>query len=163
MIKKVIIFLFVAGVLFFAFYERPFTLEGDWIGKEIVLNGKKINVAPVDDSQVHFIYEVDENPNITINDWSDSLYISAHSYKMSAKVKMEYNEDGKSYMIMSSNENALNGKFDLIIDTIRNYSKEPKAFRVDVIMKSKNAYLYLQREVYPQPPKKVPLPRRGAV
>lgn len=160
--KKVFISLIVIIFVFFAFYKAPFTLEGKWTGKEIVLNGKKINTSPQQNSMVHFIYEDDTGPYIKINDWSDSLYILGHSYKIKAKIKLDYNKHGKSYLMMSSNEKALNGRFELKIDTVYIYPNDPgRRYTVYVELLSGTTHLNLQREVYPPPTQKFSFPQKG--
>lgn len=154
--KKFLALLLLIVLLFLVFYKPPpINLEGEWTGKEIVINGKDIYT---DSNFVKVADWIGSKP-VIISNWTDSIYIQTPNKEtISAHLEMKYDED-KPYAILSSKEKFLNSKLNFSIDTSK-YTNHSD-FTVDVKMKSNTASIHLQRVVYPKPPKKVDFPVRG--
>lgn len=142
--KKVIIIIFIAVIIFFAFYRRPgINLEGKWIAKEIIFDGKtfySIKTIEKDSFSIENYIDVPA-PTVYINDYVDSMYISNYESSIRAGIKIKYDNNGKAYAVLSSKEKSLNGKFDIQIDTLRILSRTPKSSTIDIRLKSHSAYL----------------------
>ena len=145
--KKIIILLTIALIIFLIFYKPSpsINIEGEWVAQEIIFDDNKIFNHP---------------KSIKINNWVDSLYILDRENPMKANLEIKYNNT-VPYIIMSSNEKYLNGKFDFTIDTIQNIFNKSAEYTVDIKLKSNTTYLHLQRDIFPEPPKKFEFPKRG--
>ena len=151
-------------MLFFAFYKpSKINLEGEWMLKKILFNGKDVfTIHPEEEITFNLSPLYNLTPQVKINNWNDSIYIFNREKSIRASLNIKYDQK-EPYALLSSNEKLLNGKFDLKIDTLNASQAGPGRYNVNVELTSKNAYLNFIREVYPKPPQKVPLPRRGAI
>nr|WP_315230794.1 hypothetical protein [uncultured Flavobacterium sp.] len=149
--KKGIISCIIILFFFFAFYKSDrINLDGKWEAKEIVLDGKKL----YPDLLANFI---DFPPEIIINGWTKSISIPIKSKNIS--VRFEYTEKVKNKLKLFSREKLLNGDFNLVVDTT---GIGPRAYIVDVIIKSRKVLIHFRRKVI-IPPWKPEFPKRGQV
>lgn len=125
-------------------------LDGDWVAKQIILNQKQIYPSPAEiDNYFDVKYQV------SINSMSDSIFL--HRDTISASFKRI--KDNNEYVILSSKESALNGKFSIDIDTIHT---DARSYKVNLKLQSKKTLIYLQR-IINIGPWKPEFPRKGQV
>lgn len=125
-------------------------LDGDWTAKQIILNQKQIYPSEID-SYLDVEYQV------SINSMSDSIFL--HRDTISASFKRIKDNDNNGYVILSSKESALNGKFSLDIDTIHTGER---SYKVNLKLQSNKTLIYLQR-IINIGPWKPEFPRKGQV
>ena len=156
--KKLLALLILIVITVLVFYKPPsINLEGEWAAKEIVVNGKDIYT----DSRFAKVTDWIDSKPVIISNWTDSIYIQTYKKNMmSALLEIKYDKE-KPYVILSSKEEFLNGKFDLSIDTIPNKYINHSDFTVEAKMKSNYTSIHLQRVVFPKPAKKVDFPVKG--
>jgi hypothetical protein len=129
--------------------EKP-NLAGDWVAKQILINEKQIYPAEID-QYIETAYQV------RIDDLSDSIFM--YRDHISARYKRIKSHTDEEYFILSSKESALNGKFNLAIDTIH---IGPRSYKVHLKLQSKKTIIYLQRTINIGP-WKPEFPRKGQV
>lgn len=149
--KIIFIVLIVVPLLFVLFNksDEP-NLDGDWTAKQIILNQKQIYPAEIDN---YF----DVKYQVSINSMSDSIFL--HRDTISASFKRIKENDTKEYVILSSKESSLNGKFSLDIDTIHTGER---SYKVNLKLQSNKTLIHLQR-IINIGPWKPEFPRRGQV
>jgi hypothetical protein len=153
MVKKLVISILIIIFISFALYKpKGINLEGKWKAKMIIVDGKKI----YPDTLANFI---DFDPEIIINGWTKSISIPVYRKNINASLQYLETEKGKYQIKLSSHEKALNGIFDVIIDTL---DVKKQSFRVDVKLKSNKTLIFFQKHVI-IPPWKPEFPRRGQV
>lgn len=147
--KIIFIVLIVVPLLFVLFNksDEP-NLDGNWTAKQIILNKKQIYPAEVDN---YF----DVKYQVSINSMSDSIFL--HRDTISASFKRI--KDNNEYVILSSKESALNGKFSIDIDTIHTGER---SYKVNLKLQSNKTLIYLQRIINIEP-WKPEFPRKGQV
>lgn len=149
--KIIFVVLIVVPLLFVLFNksDEP-NLDGDWTAKQIILNQKQIYPAEIDN---YF----DVKYQVSINSMSDSIFLYRDT--ISASFKMIKDNDNQEYVILSSNESALNGKFSIDIDTIHTGER---SYKVNLKLQSNKTLIYLQR-IINIGPWKPEFPRKGQV
>lgn len=131
--------IFGSAICYFAFYKSKMaSIEGNWIAKEITLNGKcsyKI------DSNAPYLPE----PTITANNWTDSIFFPHGDRKIGAKFQIIKNS---TKIVMSSRNQDLNGTFNLHVDTL---FLNPKEYKIVVQIDAKGTLINFYREVVIKP------------
>ena len=147
--KIIFIVLIVIPLLFVLFNksDEP-NLDGDWTAKQIILNQKQIYPAKIDNY-------LDVKYQVSINSMSDSIFLHRDTIRASFKRIKDNNE----YVILSSKESALNGKFSIDIDTIHTGAR---SYKVNLKLQSNKTLIYLQR-IINIGPWKPEFPRKGQV
>ncbi len=151
---KVSISIIIVGCLVFLATYKPdkINIEGNWIAKEILLNGEKIYPSEVDK-----YLKVDKE--IIISNWSNEIYIPSTKKNILAKYEIVKNSDNNFFVYLTSKEKSLNGNFEINIDTI---NLGPLTYQVNMKLKSRKSHLYLEKTVHLKP-WKPELPRKGQV
>lgn len=149
--KRVILSILIIGIIFFAFYKpKNLNLEGNWKPKTIVLEGKKIYPDAISE-----FFNI--NSEIIINNWTKSISVPTKSKNIEAYFEYFKTNQGKYRIKLFSKEKALNGNFDVIIDT---FDIEKQSYKVDVKFTTKNSLIHFQKQVN-IPPWKPKLPIKG--
>ena len=149
--KIIFVVLIVAPLLFVLFNksDEP-NLDGDWTAKQIILNQKQIYPTEIDNSFGTY-YQVN------INGMSDSIFM--YRDKISAKLVRKTDSNNNQYVMLSSKESSLNGKFSLDIDTIHTGER---SYKVNLKLQSNKTLIHLQR-IINIGPWKPEFPRKGQV
>lgn len=163
--KTILLLLFFGMLLVFAFYkiDRP-NLQGEWLADKIIIDGKTVYKIPEKVlGKISFTGFSPIHPEIKIDDRLDELTIyrigSDENGNINAKFQLRQMPDGKWQMDLTSSEKALNGKFDLQLDTLNTAQYK---FRIDATLSSGKTLIRFHKEVHTRP-QKPKLPRRGAV
>lgn len=152
-IKIIFISLLVAFVLYFAFYTPDkINIEGNWNIKKIVLDGEQIFPSELDK------YLKFEQP-LVINEWSNSIQIPVMNKDIPVNYEIKKKSDNTFKIILSSDEKALNGDFDIELDTT---IFGPRNYKVFLKIGSDKTIFQLEKDVYIIP-KKPEFPRKGQV
>lgn len=166
--KKILIFLFAAFILFLLFYKRStFSFEGnDWTADKLIINGKdlidyknrKINL---EDSTQIMVNDYAVAPTIIIvNDYIDSLIILNPEYTYKYQLYIEKNKFNKDVAILKSKNILLNDTLEIKLDTIEDKYNRTRKFIVE--LKSKRTLITMSRSIstniIPKQPRK---PVRG--
>lgn len=153
-IKIVIISIVIILIFSLALYKTDkISIEGVWTPEKIILNGQQIYPSHMDS-----IF-IGSGTKITINEWTDSLYISNRRDTIRASIAIKNKSNGRHQIRLSSRENSLNGNFDIKIDTLH---LGPLAYEILVKLQSSKTLIYFHREVRLKP-WKPELPRRGQI
>lgn len=113
-LKIIIISIVVITVFVLAFYkEDTINIEGKWIPEKIVLNDKVLFPTKLDS-----IFIDTPSSNIVITEWTDSLYIVSGKENIASRFEIQKNKNGNHLIHLSSKEKALNGIFNMKIDTL---------------------------------------------
>lgn len=150
-LKIISVITFIVALFYLAFYKtNKINIEGNWDPEEIVLNNKKVFPKGIVDS----LFKDFSREQISINEWTDSIYL--HQEKISAKYSIR-EENNKKLITLSSNEKALNGDFELKVDTIY---FDDKSYQIKVEILSESTYLkfYKNLHILPWKPQ---IPRKG--
>lgn len=135
----------------FAFYKpNGINLEGNWKAKMIILDGKK-NYPDTLADYLNFA------PEVIINRWSKTMSIPINRKDITAE--FQYANEDKDHLRIEllSTEKALNGNFDIIIDTL---NTGPQSYIVDVKLTSNKTVINFEKQVI-IPPWKPEFPKRG--
>lgn len=152
-IKIIIISAILILMLFLAFYKtNSLNIEGNWEGRKIVIDGEQLYPKAID-SFFH-IY-----PQIIINGWGNSISIPTDKDDLKANFSIKQTADKKYQIILKSNKKALNGNFNLSIDTIH---LGPLFYKVLIEIESEKTKIYFEKQVILEP-WKPEFPRKGAV
>ncbi len=153
--KKYIFLIIFFVIIFLTIYKPsspPFNLEGNWNGKKIIIDGK---------------VKVKHDFFVEINFWRKKILMKElpNSKKNFIIADFELRKSNSDYyLVLKSTEENLNGKFAISLDTIKSPLYEnSKGLRVNLKVYLNRTILHLQKELYPQKPKKVELPRRGLI
>ncbi|KAF2328559.1 hypothetical protein [Flavobacterium daemonense] len=152
-IKFIIICIFICfGIYFIVWNSKQINLEGVWTPTKIVIDGKNFMTDNV-------LNDFEGANQIIINNWSNSIDISTFDIDTSAQFSIEKDNKDNTEIILTSKEKALNGDFEMKIDTI---DLGPQEYLVKVELHSKKNYINFQKRVIVPPWKPEP-PRRGQV
>jgi len=152
-IKIIIITVLISfGVFFIIQNSKNINLEGSWNATKIVINGQDLLSSDN-------IYDYFDVGNQYINIWGHSLSISPSEQKITANFKIEKDDQGNNYIILSSKESSLNGKFHMKIDTTH---LGPQQYRVNIQLHRNTTFIFFEKEVV-IPPWKPPFPKKGGV
>jgi hypothetical protein len=154
-IKFIIISIFLCfgfGFYFIVWNSKQINLEGDWTATKVIIDGEDIISDPID--QYFTILN-----QVTIIRGKNQILISVGEKKRLANYNIKKNDIGKNYIVLSSKEKALNGNFEMKIDTI---DLGPQEYLVKVKLHSKKTYINFEKQVIVPPWKPEP-PRRGQV
>ena len=136
--KRIVLSSLGLAFIFFAFYEkREINLEGIWKTKTIILNGQKI----YPDTIAKFI---NFSPEIIIDGWTNSISVPIDRKNVHANLEYIQTKKGKFKMKLFSSQKALNGIFDVKIDTS---NIQPKSYTVDVELKSHKTLISFKKNV----------------
>jgi hypothetical protein len=153
-IKIIIIIIFLGfGIFLIKWNSKQINLEGNWTATKIIIDGEDILAS--DSIAKYFIL----TNQITIIRGKNQILISVDEKKRLANYIVKKNDIGKNCLQLSSKEKALNGNFEMKIDTI---DLGPQEYLVKVKLHSKKTYIDFQKQVI-IPPWKPELPRRGQV
>lgn len=151
-IKIIVICALIIFIVFLVFKKsEKINIDGNWSAKEIVLNGQQILHSEVDKY-------LNVELQVTINTWTDSIISNAEP-RINAHFKVEKSLKDNNYIILSSSEKSLNGRFQINIDTLH---IGPQAYRVDLKLERNNTLIYIQKEII-IPLWKPEFPKRGKV
>ncbi|RZJ70365.1 hypothetical protein [Flavobacterium sp.] len=152
-IRLTVISIFVVFVLFFAF-KKPegYEIAGKWYAGKIVLNGKTVHSDT--SKKFSYVYE----PNVQILTSTKEILFFLGDSAIKANFELE-KINGKKQLILSSREKALNGIFEMEIDSVL---KNPRDLQIEVRLRSGKTFLQFGKKVHidnfnPQ------FPRKGAV
>lgn len=149
--KRIIVSILIIGIPFFAFYKpKKLNLEGNWEAKAIVLEGNKI----YPDTIAEFF---DIDPEIIINSWTKSISIPIYRKNVEANLEYVKSSNGKYKIKLFSSEKALNGYFDVTVDTLE---VEEQSYTVHVKLESKKTIIHFEKHVI-IPPWKPEFPKRN--
>ncbi len=150
--RRTIIFIFIISIVLLAFYRsKEINLEGNWITKEIILEGKK-NYPDT----LAKLFSV--APQVIINSWSKTITIPIdRNNNITAKLQYIGKVNGHYKIRLFSKEKSLNRSFDVFVDTL---DSKPESYTVDVKLKSKRTLIYFQKHVI-IPPWKPEFPKKG--
>ncbi|MTH15340.1 hypothetical protein [Flavobacterium sp. LC2016-01] len=152
-IKFIIISIFFGfGIYFIVWNSKQINLEGNWTPTKVIIDGKNFMTDNV-------LNDFEGANQILISNWSNSIDISTFDIETSAGFTIKKDNKGKNCIILSSKEKALNGNFEMKIDTI---DLGPQEYLVKVKLHSKKTYIEFQKQVIVPPWKPEP-PRRGQV
>ena len=143
--------LILIPLLFLIFNKsNGINITGDWTAKEIILNGKQLYPSNVDKY-------LESNYQVTVDGWTKSIQITRD--EISAHYKLIKYKNNKQYIVLSSSEKSLNGKFAIEIDTIHTGSQ---SYKVNLKLQSNKTTINLQRiiNIGPWRPER---PRKGQV
>lgn len=113
-IKIVVIFFVIVLLFVLAFCQESdkVNIEGSWKPEKIILNGKIIFPTKLDSLFIGIA-----STEILINEWMDLLCISNGRNKIEANYIIN-KTNGNHLIRLSSNMKALNGDFNLKVDTL---------------------------------------------
>lgn len=137
--KKLVIFLFLLFI--FCSKEKKNILEGRWDVHHIIINGKDIFGNQLNKRDM-FDQTVSSTRQLTIR--KDSLYLILDRNKGAIKAKINFKNDN-SIIINSQAEKYLNSSYTISIDTLPKYLQGVKGFDIQVVLKSKDKALYMNR------------------
>lgn len=146
-------FFLVSGVFFIIWNSKQINLEGNWTPTKIVIDGN--DILSSDPLSEHFSIA----NQITIIRGKNQILISVGGKEKIASYIIKKNDLGKNYIELSSKEKALNGDFEMKIDTI---DSGPQEYIVEVKLHSKKTHINFQKNIIVPPWKPEP-PRRGQV
>lgn len=154
-LKFIIISLVIISVFALAFYKKDtVNIEGTWIPEKIILNDEILFPTKIDS-----LLRGSTTSNIIISEWTDSLYIVSGKEKIASRFKIQKNKNGNHLIQLSSEEKALNGIFNLKVDTLFHDSV---TYEIKVEIQS-NSNLLKFKKILHIKPWKPEYPRRGAV
>ena len=152
--KILIISIFLCiGLFLIVWNSKQLNLEGNWTATKIVIDGEDILAS---DSTVKYFTIANQ---ITISRGKNQIRIPVGEKDKLVSYNIKKNDLGKNYIELSSKEKALNGNFEMKIDTIH---LGPQEYIVKVMLHSKKTDINFQKNVI-IPPWKPELPRRGQV
>ncbi|SEO01676.1 hypothetical protein SAMN05444671_2765 [Flavobacterium sp. CF108] len=146
-------FFLALGVFFIVWNSSQINLEGDWTPTKIVIDGDDILSSDPLSKHLSMANQV------TIIRGQNQIQVSVGEKDIIASYIIKKNDLGKDYIEFTSKEKALNGDFEMKIDTI---DSGPQQYIVEVKLHSKKTYLIFQKNVIVPPWKPEP-PRRGQV
>ena len=153
-IKIVIISIFLClGIYFIVWNSKQINLEGNWTATKIVIDGEDFLAS---DSIRKYLTIANQ---VTIIRGENQILISVANKEKLANYIIKKKDFGKNYIELSSKEKALNGNFEMKIDTI---DLGPQEYLVKVKLHSKKTFLNFQKKVIVPPWEPEP-PRRGQV
>lgn len=166
--KKILILLFAAFLLFLLFYKRStISFEGnDWTADKLIINSKdlinyknrRINVE--DSTQMMLNNYAVAPTKIIVNDYIDSLTILNSEFTYKYKLIIEKNKFNKDVVILKSKNILLNDTLEIKLDTIDDKYYQTRKFIVE--LKSKRTLISMSRSIstnlIPKQPRK---PVRG--
>ncbi|MBJ2124892.1 hypothetical protein [Flavobacterium sp. IB48] len=152
-IKFTLIGLFICfGIYFIVWNSKQINLEGNWIPTKVVIDGKNFMTDNV-------LNDFEGANQILISNLGNSIDISTFDIETSARFTIKKDNKGNNDIILTSKEKALNGNFEMKIDTV---DLGPQTYRVEVKLHSNKTYINFHKEVVVPPWKPEP-PRRGQV
>ena len=155
LLKNIFLFAFVVVIIYLAFFiPKSISIDGMWSTTKIVIDG----VSLTDTKQDSFNYRPLEifKPTYIVLINRDSMFILKGKHKIRAKYKIQQGKIGNHTIYLSSSEKALNGAFQLTIDTsVTNVSY----YKVYMDIVSNSTQLSLEKDVYVKPWKPRPIER----
>ncbi len=143
--KKIYVFIIIlATLLFLIIYPKHnLDLGGTWFVNKIQLNNENI-----------------DGSFVKIDDWRKTIFFEKdHNHQIIANFKIKY-DSIFPYMILSSKEKSLNGKFDIKKETIIHSDVYRNDLIINLKLISKKSCLSLYKTI--QPNKKTEnFPKRG--
>lgn len=113
-LKIIIISIVVITVFALAFYkEDTVNIEGTWIPEKIILNDEILFPTKIDS-----LLRGSTTSDIIISEWTDSLYIVSGKENIASRFEIQKNKNDNHLIHLSSKEKALNGIFNMKIDTL---------------------------------------------
>lgn len=142
--KKVLIFLFIAFIIFLFFYKRStISFEGNnWNAEKLIINNKVIlnnKTKPLFPTR------------IIVNDYIDSLTIINPKFKYRFKLIIEKNKFNKDVAILKSKNILLNDTLEIKLDTIEDNYYRTRKFVVELKSKRTLIKMYLKKSTIPTP------------
>jgi hypothetical protein len=153
--KIIIISLVIISVFSLAFYkEDTVNIEGKWIPEKIILNDEILFPTKIDS-----LLRGSTTTDIIISEWTDSLYIISGKESIASQFEIQKNKNGNQLIYLTSKEKALNGIFNLKVDTLFHDSV---TYEIKVEIQS-NSNLLKFKKILHIKPWEPEYPRKGAV
>ena len=143
-IKFIIISFVLISLFILAFYKTDkISIEGTWSPEKIILNEQIIFPSKIDS----LFFGVSAT-TIIISDWNDSLYLIDGNERIGSQFMIERKSDNKHLIHLSSKQKALNGTFNLKVDTL---FIDELTYEIRVEIESKSSLLAFKRKVSTMP------------
>jgi len=155
LLKNIFLFAFVVVIIYLAFFiPKRIRIDGTWSVSKILLDGKSL----IDSKKDTLFYHSLElfKPKYVAHIDGDSLIIKKGEHKIGTKYIIQQGKNGNHLINLTSNEQTLNGTFQITFDTLVTSASFYNVY-VDIV--SNSTQLSLQKEVYVKPWKPRPIER----
>ena len=152
-LKNIFFLAIIALIIYLAFFiPKRITIDGNWTVSKILLDGKSLTDSKKDTLTYHSLELFKPKYNVQIH--GDSLIIKKGKHKIGAKYKIQQGQNGNHLIYFASNEKALNGEFQLNIDTVVTSDTFYKVY-LDIVANS--TQIAVEKDVHVEPWKPRPI------